>query len=115
MEEQIVHLLQTIEGAATTLAPQVWSALLVHARVSSILCLVFSVITLPVAAVTLRRLPKLWEKACENDAEPIVVVGGLIGAILTIFAVVLLFDTGTWLGVFYPEAVVVHDLLSSKN
>ena len=114
MEQHIAQMLASLQSAVTTLAPEVWAALVFAARLDSVLCLAYAIVTLSGAGYFAMKLPKLWERAVENNFEPPVALAGLFFAVLAIIAVIVLFSTSTWLGLFYPEAAVIQDLMKHK-
>lgn len=116
MEEKIVEILGALQTSVKDLAPEAWLALVLAARVDAILSVAYCIVifaAMAVYALTVRRT-MAWIDSV-NDNEPLFVIWGiasLVLAILVAIAVVTLFSTSTWLGLFYPEAAVVRDLLT---
>lgn len=111
MEEKIVQIIERLENVA----PSAWDAMLAHARLDAALGLAFSVVVYATIAVLMRRRVKLWDAACEHDLEPLVIIGSIVLGILSIIATVIVFSASSWLGLFYPEAAVIHKILSAAT
>lgn len=112
MEEQIATLVKGLQSAVTTLAPEAWKALVFAARVDGLLSIGFGVLMLFVTAVWLYYFNRMWKWAAHDYNEPGIVIASVFIGIAFILGLVALFSTSTWLGVFYPEAEVVRELLS---
>lgn len=119
MEQKVVDILSALQTSVTDLAPEAWLALVIAARIDSILSLAYVVTMFSAAGVwgiTFRRVIAWCEK--QNDSEPPFVlfgIGSLVLFVLTAIAIAIVFSTSTWLGLFYPEAAVVRDLLKAAT
>ena len=111
MEDKIVQIIERLENVA----PAAWDAMLAHAQLSAALELAVSLAYLVFIAAMARRLPTLWARAYDNDLEPVAIIGGTVVGILGVLAIGTLASASTWLGLFYPEAAVIHELLSAAT
>jgi small-conductance mechanosensitive channel len=115
LEEKVTEILAALQGSVTELAPEAWAALVFAARVDSVLSLIGSIAILAGCAVFLRKWPKLWERSREDDLEPAVVIASFLVGILAIVAIITIFSTYVWLGLFYPEAAVIRSILDGAT
>lgn len=125
MEEKVVELLSELQNAITTLAPEAWLALVLAAKVTAYRNVVIGALAAlwfaTYAWIALRRVvPFLCSNKQASDVEigtrvGFLFVGGFSAVICFMIAIVFLGGTDTWLGLFYPEAQVVRDLLNAAK
>lgn len=115
MEDKIVAILSDLQTAVVGVAPDIWAALVLAARVDSALSLAFSIMVVLTTFVALRKTGAMFEWLDTHDeiwGFAFFLTGGAL-VVLVVIALIVLFSTSTWLGLFYPEAIVIRSLLSN--
>ena len=108
MEEQIVEILSAIQSSTESLAPVAWDALVIGARMNSILTVAYMCTVAVLVVVYLKNFPKIQE----TWEDELVFGSAFVLGVLSVIAVVGAFFTSTWLGLFNPEAQAILSLIS---